>query len=190
MVGRGRAQHHSCQQLAHQAVRDAAELDLRVAPEDVGQQGQCERMPVSQFHDGRLPHLGHPAVPQVREGVRRRQVAQRDMAQPARPSRVGSALGGERVSAGQHEQGRVRQPGQERLPEPSVERFQMLVAVDQQHRSGGHREARRVDRPQHIPRRGRHAPAVDTYEVRTSGKRLVGVQLQQGRLANAPGPAT
>jgi hypothetical protein len=103
-----------------------------------------------------------------------------------RPAGIQRPLDVGRGPARQHDARSLGEPGQERVPQPRLERLALLERVDQEHdaglgtrRGGGLRQATRI---------GVEVPGVDAQHAATEGLRLPGGVAQQPGLADAAGP--
>jgi hypothetical protein len=138
VAGAGQALHEPLQQgpdhvrplLGGEGGRVAA------AGRHVGHQRQGQGVAVGEGQGGRvLAGRDAPGV-QVGPALVRAQVAQRHHLGQVPPAGVGQPARRRRVAPGQHDQVPAGQLGQQRLPQPGVQRGQGLVGVDQQHAAG------------------------------------------------------
>jgi hypothetical protein len=138
VAGAGQALHEPLQQGPDHVRPPLGGEGRRVAAggRDVGHQRQGQGVAVGERQGGRVLGGRDAAGAEVGPALGRAQVAQRHHPGQVPPAGVGQPAGGRRVAPGQHDQVPGGQLGQQRLPQPGVQRGQGLVGVDQQHAAG------------------------------------------------------
>jgi hypothetical protein len=118
---------------AETRVRNLGEaVGHRAVDRDVGQQGHGQRVAAPEPHQVGADRPGDAGTGEQLVALRLVEVVEAVDGDHRAPTGVGAPGRGRGVAAGQDDEAVRRKGGQERLAQPSVDRAELLVAVDEQ----------------------------------------------------------